>query len=118
MSFDQWSVVVVPFPFTDRAVQKRRPAVVVSDREEFGVPTGHSLLAMVTSAGHARWPLDVELGDVGAAGLPAPSLVRMKLFTLDDRLIQRQVGALSPDDRAATREALARLLGDSPLRRS
>lgn len=116
MSFDQWAVVVVPFPFTDRDSQKRRPAVVLSTREEYGAPTGHSVLAMVTSAGHARWPLDVEIADLADAGLPAPSVVRMKLFTLDDRLIQRQVGVLSAHDQKATRGSLATLPGSEPAR--
>ena len=111
MSFDQWAVIVVPFPFTDRDAQKRRPAVILSNRDEFGVPTGHSVLAMITSAAHARWPLDVILDDVEAAGLPAPSLIRMKLFTFDDRLILRQLGALGDHDREAARQALKRLHG-------
>lgn len=110
MSYEQWSVVVVPFPFADRDAQRRRPAVVLSNREEFGARAEHSVLAMVTSAAHARWPPDVEIADLGAAGLPAPSVVRMKVFTLDDRLIQRQVGRLGLDDREAAKQALARLL--------
>ena len=67
---------------------------------------------MVTSAGHSRWPLDVPLTDLATAGLPAPSVVRMKLFTLDDRLVERRVGTLGTEDAAAVRFALARLLGD------
>lgn len=110
MNSNQWAVVVVPFPFTDRDARKRRPAVILSNRDEFGVPAGHSVLAMITSAAHARWPLDVIIDDVKAAGLPAPSLIRMKLFTLDDRLILRQLGALGDRDREATRQALKRLL--------
>ena len=111
VSFDQWSVVVVSFPFTDGDVHRRRPAVLLSSREEFGERAGHSVLAMVTSAAHQRGPLDVLISDLAAAGLPAPSVVRMKLFTLDDRLIQRQVGTLSTDDREAARKALDRLFG-------
>ena len=111
MNSNQWAVVVVPFPFTDRDARKRRPAVILSNRDEFGVPTGHSVLAMITSAAHARWPLDVILDDVEAAGLPAPSLIRMKLFTFDDRLILRQLGALGDHDREAARQALKRLHG-------
>ena len=111
MSFDQWTVVVVPFPFTDRDTHKRRPALVLSDRHEFGAQTGHSVMAMITSATHVRWPLDVVLADRETAGLPAPSLVRMKLFTLDDRLVLRQLGTLGSADREATRKALDRLIG-------
>jgi mRNA interferase MazF len=111
VAFDQWTVVVVPFPFTDRSTKQRRPAVVVSRPKEFGVLCGHSVLAMVTSAAHRTWPLDVPISDLGKAGLPAPSLVRMKLFTLDDRLIERQAGVLADADAAAIALALTKLLG-------
>ena len=110
MAFDRWDVVVVPFPFTDRTASRRRPALVVSRPEALGTTVGQSVLAMITSATHSRWPLDVPLTDLAAAGLPAPSIVRMRLFTLDDRLVERQAGQLSVDDAAAVQAALARLL--------
>jgi mRNA interferase MazF len=107
----QWQVVVVPFPFTDRSARRRRPALVVSRPEALGNRIGHSVLAMITSAGHGRWPLDVPVSDLASAGLPAPSVVRMKLFTLDDRLVERCIGTLGRDDAAGVEAALARLLG-------
>ena len=110
MTFEQWSVVVVPFPFTDRDTQRRRPAVVLSGDREFGAPSGHSVIAMVTSAAHAPWRLDVAISDLTAAGLSAPSVIRMKLFTLDNRLVNKQVGSLSAGDREMTGEALGRLM--------
>jgi mRNA interferase MazF len=111
MAFEQWAVVVVPFPFTDRAATRRRPALVVSRPEALGDPVGQSVLAMITSAAHRAWPLDIPVRDGVAAGLPAPSVVRMKLFTLDDRLILRRAGALSADDAAGVHAALARAFG-------
>ena len=111
MTFEQWSVVVVPFPFADRDTQMRRPAVVLSSQMEFGTPSGHSVLAMVTSAAHTPWPQDVKISDLAAAGLSAPSVIRMKLFTRDNRLIQRQVGTLGAADREETHKALSKLLG-------
>jgi len=108
---DLFEVVVVPFPFTDTSGSKRRPALVVSEPEAFGDVIGHSVLAMITSAKNARWPLDAEIEDLEAAGLRAPSVVRMKLFTLDHRLILRSAGRLAPEDAERVREALARLLG-------
>jgi mRNA interferase MazF len=111
VAFDQWDVVVVPFPFTDRPVRRRRPALVVSQRAPLGAVVGHSVLAMITSAGHRRWPLDVAVSDLKAAGLPAPSVVRMKLFTLDDRLVERAAGTLVQADAAAVAGALAQVFG-------
>jgi len=111
VTFDQWDVVVVPFPFADQSASRRRPALVVSRADPLGNVVGHHVLAMITSAAHRRWPLDVAVEDLDAAGLPAPSVVRMKLFTLDARLIERRAGALSEEDAAHVRVSLERALG-------
>ncbi len=110
MSCERFTVVRVPFPFTDRNATKNRPALVLSDAATFNTPAGHSVMAMITSQGNAPWPLDCLIGDLAAAGLPAPSLVRFKLFTLDHRLVRGQLGKLSAADERIVREGLATLL--------
>lgn len=110
MGYERFDLVVVPFPFTDSATSKRRPALVISNAEIFNLPAGHSVMAMITSAGKAAWPLDVAISDTPAAGLAAASLVRMKLFTLDNRFILRRLGRLAAADRKAVATALKRLL--------
>ena len=111
MAFEHFTVVRVPFPFTDRNATKNRPALVLSDAASFNTPAGHSVMAMITSQGNAPWPLDCPITDLTAAGLPAPSLVRFKLFTLDHRLVRGELGALSANDTATVRAALIDLLG-------
>jgi mRNA interferase MazF len=111
VAFEQWHVVVAPFPFSDGPARRRRPALVLSRSDALGNVIGHSVLAMITSAGHRRWPLDVPLADLSAAGLPAPSMVRLKILTLDGRLVERRVGALGPPDESAVQGALGRLFG-------
>lgn len=110
MTFEAFDVVVVPFPFTDRNSTKRRPSLVLSRATPFGNTIGHSVLAMITSDKNAPWPLDVPVTDGASAGLPAPSIVRMKLFTLDHRLILRKAGRLEEGDRDSVRESLKALL--------
>lgn len=111
MGFERYTVVRVPFPFTDRDTAKNRPAVVLSDPVAFNTPAGHSVMAMITSQANAPWPLDCTLTDLAAAGLPAASKVRFKLFTLDHRLVRGEIGKLSPADVVAVRAGLASLLG-------
>ncbi len=111
MGFERYAVVRVPFPFTDRNTTKNRPALVLSDPVAFNNPAGHSVMAMITSQANAPWPLDCTLTDLAAAGLPAASKVRFKLFTLDHRLVRGQIGKLSPADVAVVRAGLASLLG-------
>lgn len=109
MTFKPYDVVVVPFPFTDSAATKRRPALVLS-AEPFQDRIGHLVLAMITSRENRGWPLDVELADLKAAALPHASIVRMKLFTLDERLVLRKAGRLAAADQLAVEQALRRLL--------
>ena len=109
-SFERFDVVRVPFPFTDQQAEKNRPALVISNSATFNAPAGHSIMAMITSAGHSPWPLDVSIGDSKAAGLPAPSILRFKLFTLDHRLIRGTLGRLADRDRAKVMKSLQRML--------
>jgi mRNA interferase MazF len=94
---NQWEVVIVPFPFSTQLGNKRRPALVLSQRA-FN-QHGSTVLAMITTAGHHPWPGDVQLADLKAAGLNSPCLVRLKLFTLDNRLIVKKIGQLAAADR-------------------
>jgi mRNA interferase MazF len=109
VAFERFTVVRVPFPFTDRNATKNRPALVLSDAASFNTPAGHSVMAMITSQGNVPWPLDCSIADLQAAGLPAPSLVRFKLFTLDHRLVRGQLGKLSLADSEAVRAGLSML---------
>ena len=108
MTFDPLDVVAVPFPFTDRPAVKRRPALVVSS-SAFNQGHAQSILAMITSARTDR-PSDVALQEWRKAGLQVPCKVRLKLFTLDHRLIVRKLGRLSNLDGRAVMDALARSL--------
>ncbi len=108
MTSDVWEVVVVPFPFSERPAAKRRPALVLS-RKAFNA-AGHTVLAMITTQAHRPWPGDTPIQDLPTAGLPLPCIVRLKLFTLDNRLILRRIGTLSPSDRRRLSDALKRQL--------
>ena len=111
MTFERFTVVRVPFPFTDRDASKNRPALVLSDSAAFNAPAGHSVMAMITSQANAPWPLDCPVSDLAAAGLPAASKVRFKLFTLDHRLVRGELGRLSGTDQQQVSVNLAQLLG-------
>ena len=109
MTFEPYDVVVVPFPFTDRLASKRRPALVLSNGDSLNGPSGHVVLAMITSAKNSPWPLDAPVSNLKTAGLTSDSVVRMKLFTLDSRMILRRAGALGRPDHRRAASALRQL---------
>ncbi len=109
MVYEPFDVVVVPFPFTDSTQTKRRPALVLSQHANFGDRIGHTILAMITSQKNAPWPLDCEIRSRKLSGLTAPSVVRMKLFTLDNRFIIGKIGHLSKDDQKQVKKSLSQI---------
>ena len=110
MTYRLFDVVVVPFPFTDQNTEKKRPALVLSDHDTFNDHTQSCVLAMITSAKNQDWPLDARIGSLKKAGLPAPSKVRMKLFTLDSRLIIKKIGGLAVKDQTTVKKSLQQLM--------
>ena len=100
--------MAVPFPFSERPGAKRRPAVVLSNRG-FN-HAGHTVLCMITTKAQPPWPADHPIADRRAAGLPVPCIIRLKLFTLDNRLLQKKLGRLGSADRTALAANLQSIL--------
>ena len=104
-------VVVVPFPYTDRLAEKRRPALVVSGP----ALARYQLLwvVMITSAENRAWACDVAIGDLGRAGLPAPSVVRTaKIACIEPGRVLRRAGRLDDETaRAVARQVRGFLPG-------
>lgn len=97
MTYKPFSVVVVPFPFTDQNVAKRRPALVLSSIEH-QQQTNHATLMMITTAKKSAWWNDYPIKSLQNAGLPRHSIIRQKVFTLDSRLIIKSIGCLAKAD--------------------
>ena len=107
-TFKFGEVVAVPFPFVDKAASKRRPALVISALS-FN-QSGQTIMAMITTKMHGSWPGDTNINDYEAIGLSLPCIVRLKIFTLDNRLIARSIGALSDQDTDRITRELRRYL--------
>ena len=92
VTISRGSVVLVRFPFSDLSDSKRRPAVMLADAGR-----GDYVLTQVTSKTYAD-PGAVELTGTSfvRGGLNLTSYARPgKLFTANDSLIVREVGALT-----------------------
>lgn len=92
-TFQPGAVVLLAFPFTDAVGQKRRPALVLLDTGDPDI-----VAARITSQPYAT-AFDISLTHWQEAGLLVPSTARLhKIATLDKRLVDRQLGHLSPSD--------------------
>ncbi len=89
MNCSRNDVVLLPIPFTDLTTRKVRPAIVIGQygSDLFLVPIA-SVLANT----------DFKLAGWQAAGLNVPSGVKAQLATVEENLVLKIVGQLSPND--------------------
>jgi mRNA interferase MazF len=97
MICDHWDIAVVPFPFVDIPVSKKRPALVLSSKD-FNSKNNHSIFAMITTAKASTWQSDHLLLSPKEGGLVENCYVRWKTFTLPNELILSRLGKLSSLD--------------------
>ena len=109
MICERFDTVVVPFPFSDVPVIKRRPALVISG-PVFNTQNNMTIVAMITTAKASTWPSDVTIRDLEKANLNVACLVRWKLATIPNNLIQRKLGEIGPLDRLDCERQLANIL--------
>ena len=104
-------VVLVPFPFTDQTVTKKRPAVVVSS-DAYQQQRPDIILIAVTSQSK---PV-AAFGEVGIiewkkAGLLKPSAMKPVLATVEKGLVLQKLGHLAEKDRKNLLNSLQTILG-------
>lgn len=95
--YNRWDIVLVNFPFTDLSAVKKRPCLILST-DDFN-KSSDVIAAYITS----NIPDDKRIGDYMIndwmeAGLPKPSLIRMKIATIDKSIINKKIGSLNQYD--------------------
>lgn len=115
MSYKKGDVVVVKFPFVQKAravTQKGRPALVISD-DKVKRRYNDVILAAITS--HVPEDImgsEIILEPTGSSGLVKRSLLRLDfIMTVPEDLVSRKIGALSESLTKEAERKLKRLLG-------
>lgn len=99
MEFKHGDVVLVDFPFVDRAGSKLRPALVVSSAKYHTERPQDVIVAVMSrQAQKYKGQTDYHLKDWKTAGLLNKSVVRSTLITILKARIDRKVGRLSKRD--------------------
>lgn len=89
--FEAWDLLALPFPYVERPVSQRRPALVVACR--LG-PHSLAWVLMITSAGNAAWRDDVGIPDHAAVAIP--SVIRTAKIASVMPTESRRLGRLDP----------------------
>ncbi len=106
MSFSRSEIVLLPIPFTDLSSRKVRPAVVLGNSPH----RGDIFVAPISSQ---LSNVAFSLGEWRAAGLNVACGVKPQIATIEDRLVVKTVGRLTPQDEALLDTHLRGWLGFS-----
>ena len=103
--FEFGDVVLIPFPFTDQSITKKRPAVVVSSAA-YNAERPDLIVMAVTSQVQPENRFDTPLQDWQQAKLLKPSVVKPVIATIEQGLVIRRLGRLGAEDRKMLAERL------------
>jgi mRNA interferase MazF len=108
MPYEFGDVVLVPFPFTNQAASKQRPAVVVSSRAYNSARLDVVVMAITSQISSRATSEEVCIESWKPAGLLKPSVIKPVFATIEQSI--RQIGVLDAADNQALRHAIARTL--------
>lgn len=110
MSYKTWDIILVPFPFTNLRQVKKRPALILSP-PTFNSGRNLVILFITSNIGSPKRTGDHQIKKWKEAGLPKPSLTRMKFATIEKSIIIKKLGTLQSSDQHALQKKLASFFG-------
>jgi mRNA interferase MazF len=92
--FVKGNVVIIPFPFSDLSMAKRRPALVLADFAGDDI-----LLCQITSrCSDTKYCVPLKTTDFKSGTLPVNSYIRPeRIFTADKNIILKTTGVVSDE---------------------
>jgi mRNA interferase MazF len=108
MTYRRGDVVLIPFPYTDLSVTKRRPVLLLSDPDDYG---DFLAISITSQPGHSD-AVALEPADFQEGALPKPSWLRAsRLYSLNRDSVAGVFGSLTPTAPARLHAAVCLHLG-------
>jgi mRNA-degrading endonuclease toxin of MazEF toxin-antitoxin module len=108
--YERGDIVLVPFPFSDQLTAKKRPAVVVSSNTYNSTSPDIVIMAITSQTQKSTGLGECMITDWRAAGLLKPSAIKSAISTIEQSLVLKKLGKLSPADLTIAGNALKELL--------
>lgn len=109
-AYKRGEIILVPFPFSNQSAIKKRPAVIVSSNKYNNLSSDVIIMAITSQIQNIYDIGERRLEDWQTAGLLKPSAIKSAISTLEQKLIIKKLGSLSPDDLKTMNNGLKELL--------
>jgi|SRR3989344_1128824 len=109
--YDQGDIVLVPFPFTNLRTIKKRPVLILSQKE-YHTKTKDIITCGITSnLGDDHCSVLIDTTYLLQGQLPVSSRIKVdKLFTLEQSLVIKKLGKINKDTMQKVKEILFELV--------
>jgi len=108
--YNRGDVVLVPFPFSNQTTTKKRPSVIVSSNVYNNTSSDIVIMAITGKTGKTFTIGECLIEDWQSAGLLMPSAIKPAISTIEQSLVLRKLGKLSPKDLILMEKALKEFL--------
>ena len=105
-TYRRGDVVLVPFPFSDQSTTKKRPAVVISSTLYNETSPDIVILAVTSKVEKSVGIGECLVSDWKDAGLLKPSAIKPAISTIEQTLVLKKLGDLSPRDSSSMDKAI------------
>ncbi len=96
--FKRGDIVLVPVPFTDLSESKQRPALVISNDEHNSKVEDVVVCGITSNIRDEDYSIVIDQKDMSEGAMPVLSRIKVdKLFTLDKKIILRQLGRVNKE---------------------
>jgi mRNA interferase MazF len=112
INYDFGDIVLVPFPFTDQSMSKKRPAIVVSSSVYHRKRPDLVLMAVTSQIRPSTSFGEITITEWKQAGLLKPSVIKPIFTTVEKGHVLRKLGRIEENDRRDLQKALRVLLGE------
>ncbi|MCC7211132.1 MAG: type II toxin-antitoxin system PemK/MazF family toxin [Candidatus Brocadia sp.] len=108
--YNRGDVVLVPFPFSNQATIKKRPSVIVSSDVYNNTSPDIVIMAITGKTDKTLNVGECLIEDWRDAGLLKPSSIKPAVSTIEQGLVIKKLGKLSPKDLFRMENALKEFL--------
>ena len=109
--FENGDIILVPFPFSNLLVTKKRPAVVISSLRYNLLSSDIVIIAITSQTSKVLGIGECYIEDWQTAGLLKQSTIKPAIATVEQSLVLKKLGKLSKRYSISLQNSLQSLLG-------
>ena len=110
-TYEQGDIVLIPYPFTDLTTVKKRPVLVLSNKNYNSNSDDIVTCGITSQLKDDKFSIVISQKDLSAGSLPKTSRIKTdNIFTLEKSLVVKKIGKVNKDVIKQVKYHIAKLM--------